>query len=256
LEYETREGSETLGRDEGVRPGTTQRLGSLSGLVLQRGNFVVEVAILRRLGGALLRRRGNLVQFVPRNPNLFTETLGLIPHGFSTHGIGEAVPVHDVLHLHTRGGHRIAPPRAGIHVEPGVRHRLGAARQHEIGLSRLNHRGPVQDRHHAGRAHHVHGVPVAFLRDARLQGGLTGNELPLTGPEDISKHVDVEAPAVHTGPVEGRLHDGSGQIYGRMILERSPKAANGRSNGGGDVGVTHKKDSVDSRRGVGRSRGY
>jgi hypothetical protein len=154
----------------------------------------------------------NLVERRPPDVVLRTQPFGLLAHSVAGLRVTQAVAVHDVLQLLAPRRERVAPPRPGIQVEARVGHRLGAPRQNEIGLPSLDHRRPVHDRHHAGGTHHVYGVPVDALGDARLERRLTRHQLPLPRPKHIAEDVQVEPAAIDLGTVERRPHDRRGEV--------------------------------------------
>jgi len=183
---------------------------------------------------------GGLVNLPPRHPVVLGEPFRLLPHGLPGEGVGKPVPQEDVLEVFRGAQEELVPPPGPVgEVEARLAHGLHPPGEDEVGLPGAEELDGVERRHHPRGADHVHLVPVHLLGDARLQGRLPGEELPVPGPEDVAEDVEVQGLSLHPRPGQGLPHGVGAEVHGAYVLEDPPELADGGPHRGDNVHLAH-----------------
>ncbi len=150
--------------------------------------------------------------------------------------VPQAVGDHGVLHLVV--AHAGAPAGGGEGVGGGG-HILHAAGHDDLSVAAGDGPAGLNDRLHAGAAHHAHRVGGDGGGHAGLQSGLAGGVLAQAGGEDAAEHDLVHVLRLHIGPVQGLLDDGGAQLGGGGVLQGPAEGADGGAAAVDDINFSH-----------------
>ncbi len=208
--------------------------------------FVVEVAVLACRGGPLVAAQRERVLPVPGDAVPLGDLLGRLAHGQQAvqvlHGRVDQAPAEaGVVGLDAV---RQGLVGAGQH-EGGAAHRLGAAREHDVGLARGDGARGGGDRFEAGGAQPVDGGARDGLGQAGQQRGHARDVAVVLAGLVGGAPVDVvDAGRVQGGHVGHQVADhGRRQIVGPQGGQGSAELADGGAAGGREVDGTHGLDS-------------
>ena len=108
----------------------------------------------------------------------------------------------------------------------GLGHRLHAAGHDDLDLAGADELVGQGDRIEAGQAHLIDGDGRHLLRDATLDGRLTGGDLAGACLQDLAHDHVVDFFALHARPFEGRADGVSSEGYSGHVFECARELAN------------------------------
>ena len=185
-------------------------------------DLVIETAGVAGSAGLLLRSCGELILLAASDAPDIIDVLSGGAHVIVVESVPQAVLDHLVDNLLV--AHTGAPAFVGQGVRSST-HVLGAAADHDVGVTGQDGTGTLDDRLHAGAADHAHGVSGNGIGDASLHRDLTGGVLALTGSEDAAEHQLVHVLGSDVSALQGFLDNDSAHVHGGGVLQRATKGA-------------------------------
>ena len=199
-------------------------------------DLVIEPAGIAGGAGLLLRSGGELVLLLAGDAPDVVDVLSGGAHVIVVVSVPQAVLDHGVDQLLVT--HAGAP--AGIHGNEGSgAHVLGAAADHDVGVTGQDGAGALDDGLHAGTADHAHGIGGNGIGDAGLDGDLPGHVLALSGGQDAAEHDLVHLLGLHAGAVQRFLHHDGAHLGSGSVLQGAAKGTNGGSAAVDDIKLFH-----------------
>ena len=126
-----------------------------------------------------------------------------------------------------------------------VRHRLHAAGDDDVVLTRADQLVGVRDGVEAGQAHLVEGHRRHRHRDAGVDRGLPRGDLTGAGLEHLAHDDVLDLLRRHTGPLQSGSDRHSAELGSGELLQPAEQAADGRTSARNDHRSSHHGHSIE-----------
>ena len=203
-------------------------------------DLIIELAGGLSSLGLLLGSGGESVLLLAGDAPDVVDILGSGAHVIVVISVPQAVLDHGVDQLLV--AHTSAPAGVGSGIGSGA-HVLGTTADHDVTVTGQNGAGALDNGLHAGAAHHTHGISGNGIRNAGLDGNLTGNVLTLSSGQDAAEHDLVHVLGSHVGALQRFLDNDSAHLGGGGVLQGSAKGADGGTAAVDNVQILHDSSS-------------
>ena len=201
-------------------------------------DLIVEAAGIPGGAGLLLGGGGELVLLAAGNAPDVVDILGGGAHVIVVIGVPQTVLDHGVHQLLV--AHTSAP--AGVHGGIGSgAHVLGAAADHDVGITGQDGACALDDGLHAGAADHADGIGRHGVGDTGLNGNLTRHILALCRSQDAAEHQLIHVLGSNVGTLQGLLDHDRAHLGGRSVLQGAAKGTDSGSAAVDNIQVFHEK---------------